>query len=860
MIDSAAVISKGGPSDPALDQQVLFAAGMEHVRRLSGRIWTDHNTHDPGITTLELLAYALTDLSYRASLPIEDLVTSATANPTNLGRQFFTAGEILPNRPLTVLDYRKLVIDQDGVQNAWIVPAELTFYADTVEARLLCEKPDQSGIREVPVEGLFRVLVEYTPDIRSVDAKAGVNAGVLAVLNVNRNLCQEFTDVDGVKRQEFIVCAEVELAPDADTARVKAEVLAAIQNYLAPPVLNYRLGQMLDRRLADGSPRYSAAEIFEGPKLANGFIDDDELAAAELRTEIRLSDVISVVMDIAGVLAVRELLINPPGADQLLSRWVQPVTPGRQPTLNVAGSRLVFYKGIMPVVAAEEKVQARLAEIADDIRTRQEEGTFEDLPIPSGQFRDVARYHSFQNHFPAIYGVGPWGVASNDPRALGLSRQLKAYLLFLDQLMANYCAQLAEVRRLLSREPEVEHTYFSQVVTSLTGFAEIYQEGDVATDLADLVETPGEHGYRRSRFLDHLIGRFAERFHEYADVMRSAFGAGFGSFEETQCRFLENYPATGSERSLAENYALTDPGSLWDSGNVSGLERRVASLLGITTTDRRNLSEVQPGADTEIVGTPEEQFGFRLTRAADSKILLSSNAKLPTSEAASGELLRALELAQHPAAYDRRTTEDGRHFFNLVSGTQIVARRREFFRSRAAMETAIEELLWYTRLHYSREGMYLIENLRLRPMGACDPTLLLPICIDVNCTDCQDDDPYSYRIHVVLPARAGRFHDMDFRRYAEQVIRAETPAHILAKICWVDDDDLVDLERAYHKWLDVRARPGDAAYAPRLRKLIDVLYRVKNVYPQSRLADCSSPEDEPKFILGETALGTEESD
>jgi len=29
--------------------------------------WTTHNTHDPGITVLELLAYALTDLQYRSS-------------------------------------------------------------------------------------------------------------------------------------------------------------------------------------------------------------------------------------------------------------------------------------------------------------------------------------------------------------------------------------------------------------------------------------------------------------------------------------------------------------------------------------------------------------------------------------------------------------------------------------------------------------------------------------------------------------------------------------------------------------------------------------------------------------------------
>ena len=57
-------------ADPALDQKQLFALGLDHVRRLSRQQWTDHNIHDPGITMLELLAYALTDLAYRSRHPL----------------------------------------------------------------------------------------------------------------------------------------------------------------------------------------------------------------------------------------------------------------------------------------------------------------------------------------------------------------------------------------------------------------------------------------------------------------------------------------------------------------------------------------------------------------------------------------------------------------------------------------------------------------------------------------------------------------------------------------------------------------------------------------------------------------------
>ena len=92
------------------------------MQELSSRIWTDYNVHDPGITTLELLAYALTELSYRASFPVKDLLASESDNAAEMQKQFFTARRILLNRPLTLLDYRKLMIDLAGMKNAWVQP------------------------------------------------------------------------------------------------------------------------------------------------------------------------------------------------------------------------------------------------------------------------------------------------------------------------------------------------------------------------------------------------------------------------------------------------------------------------------------------------------------------------------------------------------------------------------------------------------------------------------------------------------------------------------------------------------------------------------------------------------------------
>ena len=47
-----------------LDYKFLRQKGQEYIEKLAGNIWTDYNEHDPGITILEMLSYAITDLGH----------------------------------------------------------------------------------------------------------------------------------------------------------------------------------------------------------------------------------------------------------------------------------------------------------------------------------------------------------------------------------------------------------------------------------------------------------------------------------------------------------------------------------------------------------------------------------------------------------------------------------------------------------------------------------------------------------------------------------------------------------------------------------------------------------------------------
>ena len=100
----------------------LMQEGIDLIQRYSGDQWTDYNYHDPGITILEQLCYAITDLGYRTNFPIEDLLL-LNRDRYDLERNnlFFSPEKAFSSCPLTLNDFRRLIIDAiDNVNNAWL--------------------------------------------------------------------------------------------------------------------------------------------------------------------------------------------------------------------------------------------------------------------------------------------------------------------------------------------------------------------------------------------------------------------------------------------------------------------------------------------------------------------------------------------------------------------------------------------------------------------------------------------------------------------------------------------------------------------------------------------------------------------
>ncbi|MFH0783134.1 MAG: diguanylate cyclase [Pseudomonadota bacterium] len=850
-------IAKEKPAEPSLNYDLLRQEGLKHIESLARRIWTDYNLHDPGVTILELLCYAITDLGYRISLPLEDILADESDGQSDLAL-FHSGAAILPMAPLTQNDYRKLLLDCDGVKNAWLNEregGEVPLFVQSCGERLTSDKA-LTGNLPIALKGFYDVALEIEEGRTSDSGK--IIAAVRKRLMENRNLCEDFLDISVVARQQYILCAEIDIDLQVQVEQVEAAVFVELQRYLTPEIRFYSLEEMLER----GVP---TEDIFLGPLLRYGFIDDCELEQAQPRTTIPLSDVIRIIMAVPGIKGIREIRLacQDPSGEGTTSGdpWNQQIPKNTLAILNPDRSRIVFYKGHVPLQANRQEVTKLLA-VERNEQTAKKVVRQEDIAIPSGRYRHLGHYETIQNDFPATYGIGREGLAENvtDLRRTQ-AKQLKAYLLFFDQVLANYFAQLAHVRALFSWDTAAKKTYFSQIVEGVAGLEELYlNPEELQSDLDKIIENDRQFDERRNRFLDHLLARFAENFSDYTAILYSLFReTGADRSARTKAAFLSDYGASSYRRALAYDYS--DKINIWDTDKVSGLEWRLAGLLGIENFKRRNLANIkyeiyQEKDDDDIV-----EYRFRVIDETSGKILLSSSTKYRDAHKATEEMRRAVTKAMTREGIDLKETQEPsgkRYYFNIVGEEkEVLARRIEYFKTAEKRDEAIGYLLDFLIQRYSDEGFFLIEHPLLRPRRLTDSCL--PLCPEAAHGDIFARDPYSFRVTFVLPAYSPRFDNMAFRRHTERSIRLETPSHLLPRICWIDKEQMAIFETAYRQWLDASVKGSETKRAASLKQLVETLSTLKNVYDPATLFDCSRREEqENPFILDRTILGTKE--
>lgn len=666
-----------------------------------------------------------------------------------------------------------------------------------------------------------------------------------AALEAHRNLDEDYCHLDLVEIDDIAVCCAVEVEPTADIELVQARIWFEIERYLDPPVDFWSVQELLDR----GEP---VEAIFNGPELDNGFLSADGLAASDLRTELRVSDLIDRLSDIDGVVSIADLLLtaydatgNPitgiadptwtngvPEFDRnrISAAWLLYPRSDHRTRLHHALSQFQFTSRGLPFLPRLDEAEQTLVVLHGRAARPKLHRTDLDLPTPLGRARELAAYQPIQHGFPLTYGIGPAGLpATATPQRRAQARQLKGYLMVFEQLLRNEHAQLAHLGDLFSLDPTIDRTYFSGLFDAkqIVGYDDLVDAALNPASLQQLIETRAEFLDRRNRFLDHLLARFGESFGDYAMALTDLEGQSRARADLVQAKvtFLRELPRIGHDRGKAFNRAVAP----CDPDNASGLQQRVNLLLGLPDWDlsyRARRSGTAPGythsVSVDDLGRVIATFGLPSAAgtalaalvaarhldttvtdwelvSTDGRLLLTTEVGgqtateiLSDDDAEGAALLRALDAARRGLLAVLIVRE---RYAPTLSGGRWVLAIADGGGNPLGTTTATfptrrlaSDYIAVIATWAAHKRAIVVEHLLLRPKFPGDALLSV-------CTGCDTDpDPYSFRLTYVMPGWTAPFStNLTMRTYADRTIQEQTPSHLLGKTCWVGNDGyLVD--------------------------------------------------------------------
>ena len=710
-------IEPDAPLSKPEDFSFLRAEGVKFIEKLAGKVWTDYNTHDPGITLLEAFCYAITDLGYRTGFPVKDILALPEKENT-AGKDFqYTAEEILPAAPLTIDDYRKLIIDTTGVRNAWIEPGddnEIFIYASVNQTNgkntfQLAYNPVQEA-EAIRLKGLYHVLVEFDTDIED-EAKKTVLERVKARLHAHRNLCEDFLIVSSVEFTPFSLDAEVQVFEGCDIEKINAQIFHEIQNLFSAPVRFYTIEQMMQKG-------YTTEQIFEGPLLRHGFIDPKELNNTDRGNAIHLSDVINVMLNIEGVIAIKRCDI--PKESQTpystFNEWAEENrTNNRKLRLDIDNSSIIFHRSgdrhrnASGTTPSRERVKAIYSFLRSGQKTTKLMDPVTSIPFPKGEFMDLGEYYPLQHHLPSVYTE----VRNNGDETFVKKRelqvrQLQSYLMVFEQILSDYLIKLSGIRKLYSFHPNDLSDVSVQPVAGIEDAPSLFLNYDhFRKILPSITESEEKYAQKRNRLLDHLLAQVAETMEGYSKNLISFRETGIEKMIRAKAAFLADYIQVSRYRGCGNNY--TDRAQVWTSSNVPGVKKRIARLLGIDGYANNFITANW----IKVEKNDKDRFLPVIYDPDDDKIILLTGTDYE-SESEAREILDY--IIQY--GYDKRNYafSNNKYWLERINkeGTKIAIAEVDSLQEKGE-DTPFDKLVDALHNYAQHENFHVLEHILLRP-------------------------------------------------------------------------------------------------------------------------------------------------
>jgi len=525
----------------------LWQQALDTVKQQSGQLWTDTAEHDPGVTLLQALSYGVSDLAYRHTLPLADLLTppkEQQGKEDGLFPASFGPQQALTCAPVTADDYRRALLDLQNkdekflFRNVQLLREErqdaYQYYFDPGTREFHFQQPKTDNPQHFHVQGGYRLQLELN---RGVQKTTEVEGHLERFLQDNRLLCEQVRHIDWLKSEEVDVEVVLELDDDFQHAPVVlAQVYQLLEAWLSPQAQRHRAAALKDQGV-------STESIYQGPQLEHGWISQ---LPADTDTYLDISSVATPLQALAGVKSLQILRFKKGGgwtydlkAGHYCQLW------GEQPLQRLEQGQLVkLLKRGQQVEVTEKQIEDALTPVE----------AIKELPVTLsyGRHRQPSRYYPASDKLPPCYGL----QQSPDPQQL----QLHRFMLPFEQQLANGCDQLAKLPQLLSFQSPLEN---SSVWGGRWPFADDRVHGDYRQSLAAELQRQSQDTEQQLALMDWLLA--------YAGGQRA---------DRTLLKSEEkDYLAT--QRSyLRQQSGLNYAHGQFRADRVSAVQRRIAARLG----------------------------------------------------------------------------------------------------------------------------------------------------------------------------------------------------------------------------------------------------------------------------------------
>ncbi len=354
----------------------LQEKSIQTVQRLSGEVWTDFNEHDPGVTTLQALNYALTELDYRLQFNISDYLTPSDGSFDPVKNTLFLPEEVFPVNPVTERDYRKLFLSSiDNLVNIWPLVR--------LEA------------------GIYDFIADVAPGT-SESRRGEIEKEIRTIYHAHRNLCENIGTIRFLEHKNVSVHIALDIANEhANIEALIARVYIEIQEFLASGVRFRKLSELIE----NGA---SLDEILDGPYQRRMVIDDESLFREEkeynflhlyhqLQKIQGVHDILSFSLQIDGI-ELEEFIKSRIKDELLISYIVELPTGDNEPE--------VILKKRRKTLSPDWVLVSRLHHIMHlQMYGAQNDATDKELlrRHPAGIFRNLFTHYPVKNDFPACY-------------------------------------------------------------------------------------------------------------------------------------------------------------------------------------------------------------------------------------------------------------------------------------------------------------------------------------------------------------------------------------------------------------------------------------------------------------------------